>query len=165
MTLAEWRQVGRHVFLVTDSSAWWLGDWLLYGQHHYPDRYKRAIVESSLDYQTLRNYAWVAKKFDVSRRRGKLSFQHHVDVAGLPTAEQEAWLTRAEQEGWTRNEMRKQIRASRQGETAGVEVAVVQLNVVPARQKRWQSAAESANMELLEWITVVLDKASADNES
>jgi hypothetical protein len=151
------------MFVVADSSSWWLGDWLIYGQNHYPDRYKRAVAGTSLDYQTLRNYAWVARKFVVDRRRSKLSFQHHVDVAGLPEAEQEKWLTRAEQEGWTRNHMRKQIRASRGAEAAGTEVALVQLNVVPARQKRWQLAAESANMELLEWITLMLDKASEDS--
>jgi hypothetical protein len=38
----SWRRLGRQTDLITDSSAWWLGDWLVYGEKRYPDRYQRA---------------------------------------------------------------------------------------------------------------------------
>ena len=41
-----------------------------------------------LDYQTLRNYAWVARRFAMSRRRDTLSFGHHAEVPALPEPEQ-----------------------------------------------------------------------------
>src|SRR4051794_9657427 len=77
MPIGAWRNLGRQIFVISDSSAWWLGDWLIYGQSEYPDRYKHAIAETNLDYQTLRNYAWVARRFVPGRRREKVSFQHH----------------------------------------------------------------------------------------
>jgi hypothetical protein len=148
------------MFVIADSSAWWLGDWLIYGKSNYPDRYKRAIAETSLDYQTLRNYAWVAGKIAVARRREGLSFQHHAEVAGLPEAEQEQWLNQAEREVWTRNELRRQIRAQQREVTGGSEVAVVQMSVHPERQDRWQRAADCAQLELLDWIVRTLDMAA-----
>lgn len=35
----------------------------MYGQAAYTGRYRDAIEQASLDYQTLRNYAWVARRF------------------------------------------------------------------------------------------------------
>src|SRR5262249_44368847 len=68
-----WRDLGCQVALVANCSAWWLGDWLVYGEETYDDRYDQAIADTSLGYKTLRNYAWVARRFPVSRRRDTLS--------------------------------------------------------------------------------------------
>jgi hypothetical protein len=162
LPLVEWRHLGRQIFVIADSSAWWLGDWLIYGRNHYPDRYKRALAETSFDYQTLRNYAWVAGKFHPSRRRDKLSFQHHAEVAGMSVSEQDQWLTRAEQGRWTRSELRKQIRASRRAAAEGASASLVQMSVVPERRVRWQKAAEAVGLELMEWMVLMLDEAAEE---
>ena len=81
MSFDSWRELGCRVALVANCSAWWLGDWLLYGEQAYGDHYEQAIADTSLGYQTLRNYAWVARKFPMSRRRDTLSFGHHAEVA------------------------------------------------------------------------------------
>jgi len=65
-----------------------------------------------LDYGTLRNYAWVARRFALSRRRDMLSFGHHAEVAAMPEAEQEYWLGKAEELSWSRNQLRREVRAS-----------------------------------------------------
>ncbi|MEO3752791.1 LmbU family transcriptional regulator [Streptomyces sp. B6B3] len=161
MTLADWRRLGRQMFIISDSSTWWLGDWLVYGQEHYPHRYKRAIAETALDYQTLRNYAWVARKFAPPRRREKLSFQHHAEVAGLPEGEQDKWLLLAEENGWTRNVLRKSIRESREPRKP-VEAPLIEMSLEPERSEKWQSAAQTAGLELLEWIVRTLDLAVAE---
>ena len=70
-------------------AAWCLGDWLVFGEQAYAGRYRQAIERTSLDYQTLGNYAWVAKRFSLSRRRDELSFGHHSEVAALPEPEQD----------------------------------------------------------------------------
>lgn len=158
MTIDDWERIGRHIFVLSDSSGWWLGDWLIYGQDNYPDRYKRAIEETSLDYQTLRNYAWVARKFGPGRRRENLSLQHHAEVAGLSAGEQEQWLAQAEAGRWSRNELRRRIRARPHGETA--PVTYVQMNVIPVRKQQWQQAAENTGMNLAEWIGATLDDAA-----
>ncbi|MGW7691592.1 LmbU family transcriptional regulator [Streptomyces asiaticus] len=162
LPLPEWRHLGQQIHVIADSSAWWLGDWLIFGQEHYPDRYRQALKQTSLDYQTLRNYAWVARKFEPGRRRGKLSFQHHAEVAALPEAEQEEWLTRAEEGGWTRNALRRQIRMRRQSPQAAQEPGVVQVSVVAERRIRWERAAETAGLGLMDWIIQMLDEAADD---
>ncbi|MFS1299826.1 LmbU family transcriptional regulator [Streptosporangium longisporum] len=159
MSLTAWSRLGRQIFIISDSSAWWLGDWLIYGQAQYPDRYKRAIAETSLDYQTLRNYAWVARQFSLSRRREKLSFQHHAEVASLPEPEQDIWLNRAEKGAWSRNELRRRIKAERNGGVAD-EVTHIQMNVIAEQKKRWQEAAESTEQDLLVWMVSNLDRAA-----
>jgi hypothetical protein len=109
LPLDAWCRIGVQLSALVEASSWWIGDWLVYGERNYPLRYRRAMDETSLDYQTLRNYAWIARKFEPRRRRIGLSFQHHVEVAALPTNEQDHWLDFAERFGWSRNELRRQI--------------------------------------------------------
>jgi hypothetical protein len=108
----RWLQVGRRLADIYSSSAFCLGDWLAYGQAAYAGRYRAAIERTSLDYQTLRNYAWVARRFSLSRRRDSLSFGHHAEVAALPGAEQDFWLRKAEELSWSVKQLRRQVRAS-----------------------------------------------------
>ncbi|TBL45502.1 hypothetical protein EYA84_00470 [Verrucosispora sp. SN26_14.1] len=161
MPITAWRNLGKQIFVIADSSAWWLGDWLIYGQSAYPDRYRHAIAETSLDYQTLRNYAWVARRFTPHRRRERLSFQHHAEVAGLPEQEQEAMLTQAELNGWSRNQLRRQIQQRRGvAKTQPAEIVQLQMNLVADQKQRWQAAAERADTDLLAWIVANLDHAA-----
>ncbi|WP_153037176.1 LmbU family transcriptional regulator [Amycolatopsis sp. YIM 10] len=163
MSLDEWRRVGREIFVVSDSSAWWLGDWLIYGQSEYPNRYKRAIMETQLDYQTLRNYAWVARRYPAARRRAALSFQHHAELTSLPEQQQDEWLDRAEKFGWSRNELRNRVKAGRQsaGKTEDVTVRKILVNFPSDKQERWLKAAANAEQDLLTWIVSSLDDAAA----
>ena len=122
----RWFEIGRHLSSLATSSAWCLGDWLIYGESAYEGRYRKAVEETLLDYQTLRNYAWVARRFPLSRRRESLSFGHHAEVAAMLEAEQEYWLRKAEELSWSRNMLRRQVRTSlrerRQGGAPGVGV-------------------------------------------
>lgn len=166
MPLEEWRSLGRQIFVISDSSAWWLGDWLVYGQSCYPDRYRRAVEETSLDYQTLRNYAWVARRYSVPRRRTKLSFQHHAEVARFPEKEQDEWLDLADECGWSRNELRRRIRAGRSRDTGAqrtgqAEAVQIRLEVGPEQKRRWQEAARHTEQDLAGWMQAVLDDAAA----
>lgn len=108
----KWVSIGRQLAAVNTSSAWCLGDWLVYGEDAYSGRYRDAVEQTSLDYQTLRNYAWVARRFSMSRRRDTLSFAHHAEVAGLPEHEQDFWLRKAEEHAWSRNRLRQEVRGS-----------------------------------------------------
>jgi hypothetical protein len=164
MPFTTWQRIGRQIYLISDSSAWWWGDWLVFGEDRYPDRYRRAIAETSLEYQTLRNYAWVARRFPISRRRDRLSFQHHVEVAAQPEADQEVWLTRAEQHGWSRNELRRQLRKRRSSDLSvtATEEVVLRLNVDRDRQDRWREAATLMKENMSDWIVLSLDRSAAE---
>src|SRR5690349_4503617 len=89
LTFDEWASAGVRLSRLVDAFAWCIGDWLVYGRNRYENRYVEALAAVPLDYQTLRNYAWVARKVEQPRRRACLSFQHHAEVASLPPAEQE----------------------------------------------------------------------------
>ncbi|NUT51777.1 MAG: LmbU family transcriptional regulator [Saccharothrix sp.] len=159
----SWERAGRQLFRMTDSFAWGMGDWLVYGQEHYADRYRRTVELVGLDYQTLRNYASVARRVAMSRRKPALSFQHHAEVASLPPAQQELWLARAEGGKWTRNQLRRQLRDARRIEGAPAETGPATLPRVPVtgdRMVRWRAAALHSSAKLENWIVAVLDDAA-----
>ena len=161
LSYEDWERVGKQICLVSDSSAWWLGDWLVYGQDRYGDRYRRAVEATALDYQTLRNYAWVARQIPVSRRRDSLSFQHHAEVAALAEEEQEIWLDRAVMFRWSRNELRRQLREARNAlRHEEADPVVLRVAVDPDRERRWHEAADRMACSLDEWIALVLDQAA-----
>lgn len=160
LPLEAWCQLGSQILRLSDSSSWWIGDWLVFGQEKYRDRYKRAMAETRLDYQTLRNYAWVARCFTPSRRRAKLTFQHHMEVAALSEEEQDHWLDFAQRMSWSRNELRKQLRASVEDHhDSEVENVRLQLRISPERMERWEAAAARHNCTLPDWMARVLDRA------
>lgn len=112
LSYEKWSSIGRQLSALGSSSAWCLGDWLVHGEIAYAGRYRDAVEQTSLDYQTLRNYAWVARRFELSRRRDRLSFGHHAEVASLPVPEQDFWLRKAQELSWSRNQLRREVRAS-----------------------------------------------------
>nr|AXL05467.1 hypothetical protein [uncultured bacterium] len=163
--IADWSRIGHQINAISASSAWWLGDWLIYGRTQYPNLYKKAIEQTALDYQTLRNYAWVARQYPVPRRRVSLSFQHHAEVAALTPLEQDQWLDRAERFGWSRNGLRNRVRASRKvhrDELGTGRSLKIQMTVPPSQKQRWmQAAASESEQDFLAWMVAVLDDAAA----
>lgn len=111
-SFSTWEGLGTELFSFADSSTWWIADWLVYGESVFHDRYEEAIRRTSLSYQTLRNYSWVARAFSLSRRYQALSFSHHLEVVALEQPEQDYWLRKAEELGWSRNKLRREVRSS-----------------------------------------------------
>jgi hypothetical protein len=163
LTYARWERVGLQIFHIADSSAWCLGDWLVYGQDRYADRYKTGVQAAGLDYQTLRNYAWVARRFEPWRRRENLSFGHHAEVASLSEPEADAWLDRAEQHDWSRNQLRSQLRESRRGDgPVGPGCASLpRISAARDRVERWRKAACKVDQDFRDWVLAALDRAAA----
>jgi len=158
----SWQRAGLQISRVADSFAWCLGDWLVYGQRRYTDRYRLAVEAVGLHYQTLRNYASVARRVDLARRRPALSFQHHAEVAALSDVEQETWLSRAEQRGWSRNQLRQHLLTARQDRTTGATTAVLpKLVVQNERIDRWRTAADRSSSQFERWVVTALDQAAA----
>jgi hypothetical protein len=160
LTIEEWSRIGVQLDRTMDSSTWWLGDWLVYGRARYPERYRRVVEITSFDYQTLRNYAWVANRVAPGRRRPALSFQHHAEVAALDPALQDEWLALAERNRWSRNRLRGEIRAAARAADPARD-DVLRLRVGNGRMQLWRAAAELAGVELAQWMTQQLDEASS----
>ncbi|MFI9754694.1 LmbU family transcriptional regulator [Streptomyces collinus] len=163
MAYDEWERAGQQLAGVLDSSSWWLGDWLVYGKDHYTDRYQRGIRAAGLSYQTLRNYAWVARRFGFARRRPALSFQHHAELASMPAEEQDLWLDRAEEGRWSTKQLRAALRVARQDERRPRTLTEPsgRLEVPGHRLRRWHEAAEQLGVDFEQWVTATLDSAAA----
>ncbi|APU21378.1 LmbU family transcriptional regulator [Actinoalloteichus sp. GBA129-24] len=131
----KWVGIGSYLSNAISASTWCLGDWLVYGEESFSGRYRDATEFTSLDYQTLRNHAWVARRFPISRRRETLSFTHHAEVASLSEPEQDFWLRKADECGWSAKRLRREVRASLQERVIGDE----------------QDPGEGRNVRELQW--------------
>jgi hypothetical protein len=162
LSFEGWERAGEHISRIISSSAWCLGDWIVVGQSRFTDRYKQVVETVGLDYQTVRNYAWVARRFELSRRRDTLSFQHHAEVASMPPDEQDYWLDRAEAGNWSRNRLRQEIKSSRNhAKDNGAHGSVLpRIVVTQERIARWRATAEQMKMSLESWIITELDSAA-----
>jgi hypothetical protein len=158
-----WVDVGRQIARISNASTWWLADWVVYGEQEYGKRYRAALEATQLDYQTLRNYAWIARRFEASRRRDALSFQHHAEVAALPHADQDLWLERAQRMRWSRNELRRRLRQNTRSDIALTDDHAVTLRVpvTTDREHLWRQAAAAADQELVDWVAAAADEAAA----
>ncbi|MEV0323903.1 LmbU family transcriptional regulator [Streptomyces sp. NPDC050658] len=162
LTFENWESAGRQLSGIVNSTSWWLGDWLVYGKDHYSDRYERGVRAAGLQYQTLRNYAWVSRRFEMGRRRAALSFQHHAELASRPVEEQEHWLDQAEQHGWSTKQLRRAMRVARGDEVREVAQteATRRLAVPDSRLQWWHKAATESGVELEQWVLATLDSAA-----
>ena len=162
MNFEDWEQTGRRLAGIIDSSAWWLGDWLVYGKDNYADRYQRGIRAVGLKYQTLRNYAWVSRRFEQARRHARLTFQHHAEVASLPLEEQDSWLSRAEDCGWTTKQLRTAIQDVREpaAPCSAQQPAISQLPVPESNLRQWLQAAQFMGVDFEDWVLMTLDSAA-----
>jgi hypothetical protein len=170
ISIDDWLAIGNELLSVSDASAWWLGDWLVYGEQRFPERYRVAISSTNLSYKTLRNYAWVARRFPVARRRDALGLAHHAEVAALPEEDQDRWLDRAVAEGWSVAELRRRLRSARTRQSlpaagGGAPVERVEITVDPERKRRWQNAADLVSRDLAEWACAVIDRAAGEELS
>jgi hypothetical protein len=131
----QWETIVAQLLMVTRACMWWWGDALAYGERKYGAMYKQALARADYDYQTLRDAVWVSGRFELSRRRDKLSWSHHREVAALEPQQQDALLDQAETEKMTRDELRRAVRQlARQGEIAKLlaahrEIAATDCNV------------------------------------
>jgi hypothetical protein len=123
LDLAEWSAVGRRFGEIGRCSQWWLGDWILYGNARFGERYSRAVKLTGYDAQSLMNMVYVASRFDVYRRRENLSWSHHASLASLDHDRQEHWLSRAESERLSVADLRVELRGERRAREAAERAA------------------------------------------
>ena len=156
---AEWVAVGRKIMRVWNASAWWIGDWLVYGEFRYGEKYSTVVETLQLKYDRLRDYAYVAGNTPRSVRRPDVSFSHHRIVAKLEPAEQARWLEEAAGGSWTTRQLKEAV-ACRTLQRGDPDRAELRLAVQRRRIEVWQEAAQRDGMELESWIAEALDHAA-----
>jgi hypothetical protein len=127
MPFDKWMAFGRFLGNVNRSARWWIGDWLIFGEDAFgqvaaqaveattAERYDEAERVTGLAHDTLLNIVRVCAGIPKGRRRPELSFSTHEPVVALEPDEQTHWLQRAIDEGWTRSELREEIRIAAGG--------------------------------------------------
>lgn len=113
MKYEKWEAAIHQLIATGASSAWLIGDGLSLGESWFGEDYAQAFDPDKMkriDVDTLRNFQWVAEKVPVVRRRTKLSWSHHQEVAAMMADGQDYWLDLAERNGWSRNELRREIK-------------------------------------------------------
>lgn len=128
LKLDRWADVGRKLCRADQLMKWWLGDWAAFGHRKF-GQLKEFAEANGINYQTLRNAAHVSNAINLSRRRDKLEWSKHAEVAALKPAEQKKWLAKAESESLPVAELRKQIRMS-QGKHNALEPDGPQLKFI-----------------------------------
>jgi len=98
-----------------------IGDAINYAQGKWGEKYDRWIELTGLEYQTLRNASWIARKIDLSVRRDNLTFDHHKIIARLAPAEQGHWLDLAVQNGMSTRRLRKSLLLGRPATDADMQ--------------------------------------------
>lgn len=116
LPISEWAAIGDALSHAEGAVMWWVGDWWAYGEKQgYGER--SAILEQLREaghnppsFKTCARAGVVARQFRSARRRVVLSFEHHKSVASLDEGEQDWMLDRAETHGWSRAELRDEVR-------------------------------------------------------
>lgn len=164
LSFEDWEEIGRRLISIEDASAWWIGDWGAKGKWRYGEKYRTIMEATELAYNDVRDLAYVAGNVPEEIRRSDLSFGHHRTVAKLIPAEQAAWLAKAAEEHWTRQQLRDAIAGKTEsaGQPAVLEQPFRGLTVDPERLARWNLAAARIGCPLNDWAIAVLD-AEAGN--
>jgi hypothetical protein len=158
-----WEQLLGRVVAFSDSSAWWIGDVLAYGEWKYGEKYRAILADLELEYDRARDYAYVAGNVPCTIRRDDLSFTHHRIVAKLAPVDQEDWLARATENGWTKRELQEAIESAATPalEAAHRTLEQIRFTIAPERLERYQTAAQEAQAaSVAEWALTVLDQAA-----
>ncbi len=106
----QYVRLGRNIRLLRDASKWWLGDWIIFGEDTYDEKYSQAVEVTDYSLGYLRNIVYTCRNVAPSRRRDDLSFSHHMEVAKLHGRDQRRWLGRAVREDLSEAVLRELIR-------------------------------------------------------
>lgn len=120
----EYEIFGQTLLQIDTAYQWIVGDYLAYGVDNNYGMAKEFADKLGRSEGTVNNWTSICRQVTFSRRRENLSFKHHVEVASLPSDQQEYWLQQAEigngKEGdehkvWSAKRLRQEI-AIAQGE-------------------------------------------------
>jgi len=98
LTFDEWQAYGSSFGESLQTTAWSVGDWLIYGEDKFgggrvaSESYDEALKSTKLDRATLKVYASVSKSIPYDERSEAISFGHHRVLAPLDKTRREAWI-------------------------------------------------------------------------
>lgn len=154
LSFEEWDDLGQKLAPVGKSIGFIIGDWINYGEKRWGDKYEEALTRTGMAYQTLANYAYVARKVQFSCRHEKLGFEHHYVVAKLKTDEEKQhWLEMAVKHKLGKRRLQKSInfgRLATEQEVAGDpydKPHTTYLSLLNKIRRWWQEQIEKAPVD------------------
>lgn len=137
-TETQWTELGRALCRLGAAAQWLIGDWLAFGDRRWGKTYEQVAELTGYEVQSLRDMVYVVTH--VSVRTDKLSFSHHKIVAGLAPEDQQAWLTRAIENGASSKQLIAEIRHWRKSQKppalSGIEDASAQKTLISREKPR-----------------------------
>jgi len=93
-----------------NASLWAIGDMLLFGSRKYGEQYSQALELTKRSYSTLTQAKRLAKAYPSEERHPGLSWTHHREALAVKdTDERRRLLVQAENEGWSREQVRDHV--------------------------------------------------------
>lgn len=160
----EWLEFGQRLNQLKDSIQWILGDWANLGFDHLNDwvedsdeetgldqekaiksKYERLIQGTDYSYKTLSNFAAVSRRISFPRRRGNLTYTHHVEVAYLNSEEQQDYYLDLAEKGDENGRLStRKLRELIQGQSALPTHDHALDRVISSAEKSYYSAKKQA---------------------
>lgn len=124
LTFDEWASglgIGRGV----RAYAWAAGDWLLYGERVFPDRYAQAMDATGLSLGYLRNLVSLCSRVPRHIRNPNLSIRHHQAITSFDEEWQKTLLDTAEAMDLDSDTFRELVAGVKAGADPDGEVIVI----------------------------------------
>lgn len=114
-TIEEWTAAMQLAVAAERASPYWIGDLMAYaeGREDYKKKLDHAIGLTGASYQTIVNLAYISRHVEEPERQIAPSISHAAEVAPLARPDQTKWLNKANREGWTRQELRQNIKQAK----------------------------------------------------
>lgn len=146
-----WAEMGQPLVRIAQASMWWIGDWLLFGERKYGEKYSQAIEATGYALSTLKNAQWVADRFPPDQRREDVTFSQHKTIAGLDPKPRAELLARAAEEHMTEGELAGRVKAIKAAEKSPSETKAAQgVEVIPPAEPKTVGEAVERAIAVLE---------------
>ena len=124
LTFDEWSS-GLGIGKGVRAFAWAAGDWLLYGEQAFPDRYEQGMNATGLSLGYLRNLVSLCSRVKRHIRNPNLSISHHQAVTSFNEHYQKKLLDLAEKNEWDRDTFRAFVAEVKANTEADPNVLVI----------------------------------------
>lgn len=132
---ADWASIGAFLQQCEKSIAWWVGDWLVYGETNFDEKVYQAVEATGLEAETIKQYAWVAENVPARNRVAELSFSHHRAVADVTEVKQVMWLKRAVRDELNVKDFVAAIQADKRRENREQQIFWLQVECTSLRDR------------------------------
>lgn len=109
LSFDEWLGIGDKLHELDASVLWWIGDWLLYGQNTYAERFAKALTLTGYSKDRLNAAKAVAAAFPASERSERVSWEMHRVAASLPRDQRADAIRTAEVRAMTEKDFRAEV--------------------------------------------------------